>query len=218
MSILKNFLRSSVVAAGLSAAISIGPSTAQAAVIGFDDLSSFTQVANGYQGFNWDNTFAVSGTLAAIFLGPSNGFTNGVISPGNVGFNGLGGVSGFSSATNFSLQSLNLTSLWNSGMNVLIEALDNGSVIGSLNFLINTSAPTLAVLNWSNLDQVRLTASGGTPTGTLNTTQFAIEDISVGPAVTVSAVPLPAGVVFLGTALFGVAGIGRIRSKTARTA
>ncbi len=219
MSIFKNLLRSSAVVAGVSAACLAGTTSAKATVIGFDDIpSSFSQVANGYNGFNWNNTFAVSGTLAAVFLGPTNGFTQGVISPGNVGSNGTGGVSGFSSATNFSLQSLYLTAIWNTGMNVLIEALDNGSVIGSTNFLINASSPTLALLNWGSLDEVRLTASGGTSTGPFNTTQFAIEDITFGAASTISSVPLPAGVMFLGTALFGVAGLGRIRSKTARTA
>jgi hypothetical protein len=209
----KKTLHSCIVGAVMGLGLLASTGGARASVINFDDQGLLAVVANGYQGFNWNNMFSMNATVLGSALGP--GYANSMTSANNIGFNLLSAPSGFSSASNFALSSISVGAAFNNGITVLFQGYDNGVLTNTFSVVANTVAPTLAVLNWLNIDQVVISSSGGVPvSGSSDGTRFAIDDITIGPAQAVGDVPLPAGVLLLGTALCGIGGLSRRRSRS----
>jgi hypothetical protein len=219
------FLRKTTMMKSLKSALAIGflagascavtASSAGAVTINFDGLGNSQSISSGYNGFNWSNFFALNTTLQGV-----NGYSNGVVSPNNVAFNAFGNPASFSSANtadNFTLNSFYLTAAWNNGLNVLIQGFDDGNVVNSINLVVSTLSPTLFTLNWTGIDRILLTTSGGTNVGYGGSgTHFAMDNLVVNASV--SAVPVPAALPLLATGLGALVAAGRRRKRAATSA
>lgn len=175
-------------------------------LITFDDLSdrgSGTAIANGYQSLQWNNFFVLNSPAD----GPSanNGYQNGTVSGNNDAFNGYGTTASFGEAGGFTFNSAYFTAAWKTGLSVSVEGLLGGVVVDSTNFLVNASGPTLETFNWSGIDTVQISTSGGTDAFlTGSGEQVVLDNVKVsGPAL--QALPEPGSAMLL---LTGAAGLG----------
>ncbi len=179
--------------------------------LGFDSLpGSENPVPNGYGGFTWNNFYYLNG----VTYGPS-GYQNGVISPSNVGYNAFGAPAGFSLNTPFTLYGIFMTAAWNNGLSVTVNGYSDQAgtnLVDTTTFTIGTAGPTLESFNWSGIEDVTFSASGGVNAGLPgNGTHIAFDEIEG----SVSPVPLPAALPLFGVALAGVGFFGRRFRKTA---
>ena len=170
----------------------------QLTLITFDNLApafSGSPIANGYGGLNWNNFYTVNTTPF-----PGTGYANGTVSQPNVAFNQFGISASFSRPTPFIFDSVDLTAAWNNGLNIDIQGLLNNVLVDNANFTVNTTGPTLATLNWQNVDEVEFSASGGTNAG-LNGygTYFVLDNLTI-------CVPEPATMTILGVGVAALAG------------
>jgi hypothetical protein len=177
--------------------------SAQALTLKFDDISTnyFTPMPNAYGGLDWSNFFVENGTNANA---SNTGYANGIVSQNNAAYNGAGLPAEISSNVAFTFNSAYLTGAWSNGLNILIEGYANGILSNSQTVTVDTTSPTLFSLNWSNINRLKFSASGGTDifSSTLKRTHFAMDNFTFNEPVT--PVPTPAllpGLVGLG---FGV--------------
>jgi hypothetical protein len=168
---------------------------AQAEVITFDDLSdggNGTPISNGYAGLNWNNFIVLNTQLDT----DPAGYQNGVVSLPNVAVNGGGHAASFSSTGEFTLASAYVGAGWNDGLSVVVLGKLNGVQLDSTTLTVNTSGSTLETFNWSGINEVDFSSSGGTPNPAFTTgagTEFYLDNLSV--------VPEPAGgILLVGTA------------------
>jgi len=176
---------SSIVAALATTILSV-PS-AQAALITFDDLPDVggnIPIPDGYQGFNWNNFFALNAVNYG--LNPS-GYLNGLVSPNNVAFNGFGNpaaviVSALSGT--FDFNSVYLTGVWNDGLNITVEGYLGGVLQNTQTVVVDTTAPTQFTFNYLGIDELVFTSFGGTNVGFGGEgTQFAMDNLEVNAVV-----------------------------------
>lgn len=178
----------------LAATIAALSTFASADVINFDDLNtnSFSVISNGYQGFNWDNFYVVNG----LQYSGNTGYRTGTVSAPNVAFNGSSGPASFSSANAFSLNSIQVTKAWNSGVTHFDGYVGN-TLTYQMDVMSTTASPTFASFNWFGLNKVTMSDGDGSA-------QSAIDNISV------TAVPEPETYVML---LAGLGLIGTIARR-----
>jgi hypothetical protein len=177
----------------IGAAILLAPTTRAGAdqLITFDDINTGTTgvvdpISSPYAGLNWNNFGVISPATSGQCL-KQCGYYYGIVSSPNVAFNILGNPASFSSSTPFTLNSFYLTADENDGLNVSVTGLLNGAVADTASFTLSSTSPTLATLNWANINEVHFSASGGTahgwvlPNGTpiRSGTHFALEDVSI---------------------------------------
>lgn len=169
---------------------------ANAELITFDNLSDGgegTPISNGYAGLNWTN-FNVLNTQ----LDPDPaGYQNGVVSLPNVALNGGGHAASFSSAGEFTLTSAYVGAGWNDGLSVVVLGKLNGVQVDSTTLTVNTSGSTLEMFNWSGINEVDFSSSGGTPNPQFTSgagTEFYLDNLSVVPE------PTAGGILLVGTA------------------
>ena len=202
-------MRCKIVALGVSLCLMGLISDAGAAtLITFDDLSASggTPISNGYMGLDWDN-FGALNTQTMVISGYPNGYANGVVSLNNVAFNYNSNPANFSdSSTPFALNSLYLTAAWNDGLSVEIDGYHDGILLDTTTLTLDTSGPTLFTLDWSGLDEVLFTASGGTPNANFpgtgfGGTWFALDNLQVTFDAPV-ATPLPPTLPLFASGLF----------------
>lgn len=137
--------------------------------ITFDDLPEgnpggkiFGPVPNGYQGFDWVNTFFVNGPMYAAAYGPS-AFHRGVVSSPNVITNPTVGSPGsISRGTTFSMISLYAIANRGNGVHTTFTAFLHGIQVAQVSVVLDDQAPVLVMLNFNNVDQVTFIGSGGT--------------------------------------------------------
>ena len=89
---------------GLAASLAALGSVASADTINFDDITG--PIANGYHGLDWSN-FNVLNSTKPQFDG--SGYQNGTTSGTNVAYNRFGTPASLSSASNFTLNSFEIT-------------------------------------------------------------------------------------------------------------
>jgi hypothetical protein len=154
---------------------------ASAQVVNFDSgLTSESLIPNSYAGLNWDNFFALDTSTYQ-----ASGYVNGTVSPNFVAYNGFGNPATFSSASPFTFNSAYLTSAWNDGLNVVVDAYLGSTLVHSASFMLNTAGPVLKTFNWGNIDSVVFTTSGGVPNPAFGGagTQLAMDNLSFTPSV-----------------------------------
>lgn len=181
---------------------------AYAEVINFDSLptTGAALVPNGYEGFNWVNFAYLTSAVAS-----NSGYRNGLVSSPNVGFCGFDPAS-FTTVDDsaFTLTSLFLTGAWNDGLNVLITGTRNGFVVWTQSFIVSTAGPTLETLDWTGIDTVLISTSGGTnnPNFGGSGEQVVVDDITISAT---SAVPEPGTLGMVGSGVLALAGAIRRR-------
>jgi hypothetical protein len=152
------------------------------------------------------------------------GYTNGVVSPPNVAFNGSGINVSFSRKTPFDLDSFDITSAWRNGMSVTVTGKLDGVTVDTKTFKINISGPTLETFDWDDIDDVSFHTFGGkSPFGPHHGKIFVLDNLTIGPvSSTLSAAPAVSAIPELSSwamMLVGFAGLGFAgyrRTKTAR--
>lgn len=183
----------------VAAAIGFGAVTASAATITFDDLSApdpdSTVIANGYNGFDWDNFYVMN---APAYYIPDTGYQHGMVSQENVAYNGSANPASFSRATEFTFNSVFLTTAWANGT-IRFEGFNGVNSLYLMDVAANTVAPTLVTFNWTGITKVVVTS--------LVNSQAVLDNLVFDGAV--SAVPIPAAALLLGSGLLGMVGIGR---------
>lgn len=181
------------------AAVTLSTSQAKAVVINFDDLSSGSPIPNGYQGFNWDNFYTLSGSQYV----PS-GYNNGTVSNPNVAYNAYGFPASVSiNNSQFDFNSAYLTSAWNNGLNIVVEGFLNGVTKYSQTVTVDSTSATLFNFNFLGIDNLRFTSFGGINAGYFGSGEhFALDNFTYNQSANV-----PEPVTILGTltaAGFGV--------------
>jgi PEP-CTERM motif len=197
---------------------------ASARVINFDNLSGENLIPKGYSGLHWSKQFFYIDGLTYPIAG--TGYTNGVVSPPNVAFNGSGLNVSFGRKTAFELDSFDITSAWRNGMSVTVTGELNGVTVDSTTFKINVSGPTLETFDW-DVNEVSFHAFGGKSAfGPRHGRIFVLDNLTIGavpalsPAVSdgaFRAVPEPStwAMMLLGFAGLGYAGYRRLKSGNA---
>lgn len=183
------------------------PAIASAQTITFDDLPSScaSLIPNGYQGFNWANFWYLSGTSCL----PGSGYANGTVS-GNVAFNAFSDPASMlmASGTPFTFNSVFMTAAWNDGVSVTVEGLMNSTVLFASTVTVSSHAATLFNFDWTGINSVRFSSSGGVNQGYGGEgSHIAFDNLTVNQSV----VPEPASMLLIGTGLAGVAAARRRR-------
>lgn len=127
-------------------------------VLTFDSLTAGgVAVPNGYGGLNWSNFGVLNGAATGV------GYANGVVSPNNIVYN----YSGLSAATmdnggTFTLISAYFTAAWRDGMQITVSGYNGALLVGSDQFIVNTSGPVLETFNFAGITTIDFSTSGGT--------------------------------------------------------
>jgi hypothetical protein len=186
---------------------------ARAEVITFDDLSATAGISGAYAGFNWLNFQVLDTSAETARAGTAyTGYSNSALSGTNVVFNGFGNPAGIASTapgSSFALTSGYFTAAWNDGLNVTAQGYLNGVLKDTESFTVSTTGPTLETFNWTAIDEVTFSPSGGTPHSEEAFgagTNFALDNL------TVNAVPLPAAAWLLLSGLGALGALARKRS------
>ncbi len=210
----RGILPGHILALILLAGVSSYTQSAAAITITFDDLSDNgvgTPIANGYQGFNWTNWEVVNTPAFTSIFGP-NGAAPGTVSAPNVAFNGFGDTAIFSNNV-FTLTSAYLTAFWRDNLQVTVTGKRLGTTIHSVTLIPSATAPTLETFDWTGIDEVDLSATGGTqhPGYDSNGTEVAMDNLTVSVP---TSIPEPSTLAILGgiLAVLGVARRGTSRA------
>jgi hypothetical protein len=160
--------------------------------ITFDDLSAPVvgsgltdpSVANGYGSLNWNNFEVVNGTASR-----ASGYKVDAVSPNNVVFNGNAGIAEITGSP-FNLVSGYFAGAWNDGLQLLVQGYVGNSATPTFSqtFTLSATSSSLLVFNWSDVDKVDFSSSGGTwdPAYQSLTTggfgeEFAMDNLTVTP-------------------------------------
>jgi hypothetical protein len=140
-----------------------------------------TFIPNGYAGMNWDNFGALDPTQD---FNPS-GYVNGIRSGDSVGYNAFATPATMSTAGNdFDLKKGYFTGAWNNGLQVTVQAYDDGNLIATKVFTVDYDGPTKVKFghHFKSIDTVIISSAGGTDaTGDDGFTgeHVAVEDLTV---------------------------------------
>jgi len=161
---------------------------AGATFLDFEGLADRAKIPDGYGGFDWSGWFWA---LDAARDPRPSGYKDGLVSGKNVALNGFfADVSFWIPSGTFTLNSLYLTGAFNDGLHVDITGCPGGSQVHSTTVVLNSTARTRAVLDWSGIDEVAFHSYGGQAHGYPDGSgeHFVIDDLEVN---SVPAVPRP---------------------------
>ena len=151
------------------------PGSAGAAVINFDDLSTGTlgtPITGGYAGLNWQNFYYADAEVATSLTGWP-GYENGLVSPGNIAFNGFGDPAEVSGSV-FTLDSGYFTSAYSEPNLLLVEGFRLGSLLYTREVDLVVEEPIFVTFGWSGIDRVRFTTHG-----VAGSSHVVIDDLSI---------------------------------------
>lgn len=200
---------------GFAAVCLFALATARAETLNFDDLSdngSGTQITTAYGGLNWSNFYVVNTTDYYNNTKQHSGYDVAAVSPSNVAFNGFGNAAtmSVSSTSAFTFNSAYFTAVWNDGLTINVTGSLAGQTLDTATFTVNTSGPTFKSFDWTGIDSLTFSSSGGTQAYGFNFydgTQFAMDDLTIDePLAPLVATPLPSSA-FAGLALLGGFGL-----------
>jgi hypothetical protein len=181
----------------------------------FDDLPDDSDPGL-YAGVNW--IFSSGSTLDTpaftSWAGP-NGYYNGTVSGDQVlaVFQTLT-ISGLS---DFDLTSGYFTAAWRDDLNFVVTGYNNGGLLYTQNYFLNTSGPSFLSFAFENVDEVRFSASGGDHNDAMrgDGAWFALDDVcfngDCGEATPGTVTPEPVTITLVGTGLAGIAARRRLR-------
>jgi hypothetical protein len=153
-----------------------GPSiTTEQITISFDDLP-VAMIPDGYAGLNWNNIYTLEERSP-----PESGYDNAATSGVQIAFNGFGEIGTIDNASDFNLVKGNFTAAWNNDLNVTVSAWDNGVVVDTEHFTIDTTGPTPIAFNFTSIDMITFESFGGTDAGfgSGSGTHFAMDDLVI---------------------------------------
>ncbi len=203
-------MRATTIAGALMAgAVTMAVVPASAEVITFEDLAvSGDVIANGYNGLDWTNMFAVDPALDV----PVSGFANGIASGRMVAYNGYGEPVTIAGAAGFVLNSGWFTAGWNDGLTITAKGYDGATLVHTRQFAVDTTARTLVEFDWRGITSVTFSAEGGVDRFyDMSGTNFALDDLMIGQAVPE---PTTWAMMLLGVGLVG----GAMRRRTTKIA
>lgn len=125
----------------------------------FDDVITSSAVAmpEGYGGLSWTNFRVVRGDFA-----PDSGYARGMVSPQNVAANPQGSPASFSLASGtFVLTGFYATAAWSEGLEATFTGFQGATQVYQYNTLLSTLSPLLIELNWSGINRVEFSGTGG---------------------------------------------------------
>ena len=172
----------------------IASSAASATVITFDDIPS-GMIGNGYQGLNWNNMYVTTPNAS------NGGYWTGIVSGQNVAYNSSFQPAYFSSATSFSLQSIEVTKAWANGF-TRFEGYVGNTLTYQLDVFSTTSGPVHVQFDWNHLNKVIMSDGN-------QTFQSAIDNLTINAAT----VPEPATGATMLAGLAMIAFMTRRRSR-----
>jgi hypothetical protein len=215
--------RLTVRAAVLASLLFLSAGTARADfVIGFDDFKlapgSFQQVANGYMGLNWTNTYVIN-TQPNPLLPP--GYAGGTVSPPNAAFNGFGTPLTLSSAHAFDFLGGNFSAASGAWLNLEVLGYRQGVLKDQASVFVGGSSARDLQFNFRGVDSVQLvpkpafipSGAASPPGGVFSgwDLHFVMDDLHFGAEPGRAAAPEPCSLVLLGVggSLLGFAGCRR---------
>jgi len=135
-------------------------SHATTTTITFDEfVLSGPPIQDGYANLRWDNFSPQKGSKH-----PLTGYANGVVSGQNVAFNGFGSPATISSDKAFDLFSGFFAAAWHNELAVKVVASGLNRHF-STSFIVNTTGPVKHNFNWTNINSVTFSSSGGVSAG-----------------------------------------------------
>jgi hypothetical protein len=191
-----------LVAAGLMVgAALLTPQAAQATAVTFDDLSGFSYLADGYGGITWDNNWTSYDTAQAPY-NPASGSTRIFANYLNYPAGSLSDVS-FSFAAPVVFQGAAFSGHTGDG-DVTMSVYLAGVLKATTALFSPTSIAAFLASGYSGeVDKVVITGKAGF---------YVMDDVTYNKIPKVSAVPVPAALWLMLTALAGMAGIRRART------
>ena len=185
----------------VSVAWALAAPSAQGTVLTFDDLPESyygPYVPNGYGGLGWVNLCYLDPAYSFGGQDADSGYMNGMVSPQHVTFNDLEqAVTIYAEGSPFTFNSAYFTGAWNDGLVIEIDAVATGHRGYNTTFTVDSTAPTLEVLNWADLNSMTISSSGGTDHGYGHSgTHFAMDNM------TVNEVPEPSALILVVAAAF----------------
>jgi hypothetical protein len=148
--------------------------------ITFDDLpSSVTSpISSPYQGLNWQNFFAES----ISDVGIPSGYGIACVSLPNIAYNGGGNSASISiSSGTFTLNSGYFSAAWRDGLQMQVEGFLGGTLEYSNSYSLYTTLQNYIDFDYSGVDTVVFSTSGGTPhfSPILTGGNFSMDNLSV---------------------------------------
>lgn len=169
-------------AALLALTLSLAPSRAAAVLLIFDDIPAAVggspqgTIPDGYGGLVWSSAGFIRGSTQH----PGSGFENGAVSGSYVAYNEFAAVTVVNGGL-FRFQSAYFTAAWNNDLELDVEGYQGGSLLFTLPspLIVDPTAPTFRAFNWAGIDELRISASGGTNAGLGGSGAFfAMDDFS----------------------------------------
>lgn len=177
---------------------------AHAALLGFDDVTSGTELAS-YGGLTWTNVRVLDPSTDQTFAG--TGFANGLISPKNVAFNFAGEPASIGSGTAFLLNSGYFTGASYNGLTIDFVGSTGGTTQFTKSVTVGLQGPLFVTFDWT-IDLLQISTSCETgceasDDGTVFGTHFVLDNLRINE--TSSNVPEPSGLALLCGGLLGMA-------------
>jgi hypothetical protein len=178
-----------------------------ATVLTFDDVPGANPnykenvVPDGYGGLNWNNVNVVNTEMIKM---PGSGYENGTVSGEWVAYNPWESICTINDDL-FTFNGAYLTGAWNDELNIDVQGFKDGSLLFDKTVVVNTTAPSWCEFNFTDIDQLMFTSSGGTPHPGLggSGTHFAMDNFTFNET---QSVPEPSTIWLLLVGLFSMVG------------